>query len=156
MKAGDERVAAERHERRDRRRLHSGNLLDPFDDTIREREPRRQRTAHRLDVEARHDAVIEIEAEIEADDPHLAAQAQRRHDEQRQRQRHLPDDERAAKVDAAWPAQPLLAEPGEQVERARPQRGRDTAKERGQRDEQPVPAPAAGDRARTSVPGADA
>ena len=66
VKAGDEGVAAKRHERGDGSRLHSGNLFDPLDDAIRKREPCVQRTTYRLDVEARHDAVIEIEAEIEA------------------------------------------------------------------------------------------
>jgi hypothetical protein len=80
-KGGHERIAAERHEPVTAADCTCGICSIPLHDTIRKREARLQWSAHRLDVEARHDAVIEIEAEIEADDPHLAAQAQRRDDE---------------------------------------------------------------------------
>ena len=113
METRDEGVAAQRHERRDRGRLHAWNPLQSFDELIGERQTARQSVARRLEVEPGHHAVVEIEAEIHAEHAHLAAQAERRHHEQRQRHGHLTDDEGAAKIETAGRARPSPAEPGE-------------------------------------------
>jgi len=110
------------------RRTHAWRPLDPFDQLIDERRARSRRPGS-LGGESRDRTVIQIEADIDGEDPHLAPQAQRRDDEQHQRHRDLPDDVGASRVEPCGRAGPAFAESGHDVGARGSQRGNRAAQQ---------------------------